>query len=302
MKKLKIGPDGLVYRDGETVVVEILKDLKIKDLPPGVICVNPREPRDRRILRKVFRRKKIYLPGEYDLAVANHISRPGSTVISMNGYSSLKLPDLIQYGVKPGAYEAACKAVLRAVLRHLRAEFPAAVLQIVDGASDMGVDQAIAEVAVEFGIPTLGFSCPGFMIYVPDDDRPVYVGESKDAYGDCFIRSLDLLITTGGRGQALKHDIFAACLYGKKIHFVDLMGMLSSNGGVPATVTKPDGRVVVENAAAAFGNNISFFSNHAAIALAPQHGDKWDALFGNVEGVATQVCRSRMSPEHMFRV
>ena len=127
-----------------------------------------------------------------------------------------------------------------------------------------------------------------------------YVASSSDDYADRYIQTLDLLIATGGREQALKHDIAAVCIHGKRIHFVDILNSLSSSGGVPATVVDREGRVRVDNAAAAMGRNISFFNRDNAVQFAPNDGDHWDAIFANVASVATDVCRRKMSPERMF--
>ena len=165
----------------------------------------------------------------------------------------------------------------------------------------MGIDLAIERVAKgEFGLTPLGFSCPEFLPYVPDDDTPVYVAKNKAAYADAYIRSLDLLITTGGRMHALEHDTLASCIYDKRVHFVDVPNMLSSVG-VPARIVNPDGTVIIENAAAAFGRNISFSESHKVGNDAPVDSDKWDQLFRQVAGIATEVARKVLSPEFMFK-
>jgi hypothetical protein len=57
---------------------------------------------------------------------------------------------------------------------------------------------------------------------------------------------------------------------------------------------------LLDNAAAAFGRNISFFNRDNALAQIPANGDRWDAIFNNINSVATEVCRSKMSPARMF--
>ena len=166
----------------------------------------------------------------------------------------------------------------------------------------MGVDGAIEQVAREsaYNIDLMGFSCPRYMLFAEDNDIPVYVAATQNEYADAYIRSLDLLINTGGRAQSLQHDILAACLYQKRIHFVDVMNLLSKNN-IPATIIDADGRVQVENAPAAFGHNISFCSAYDAIQNIPADGDKWNALFNNVSSVAVQVCRDRMPADKKFQ-
>ena len=108
------------------------------------------------------------------------------------------------------------------------------------------------------------------------------------------------MITTGGRMHALEHDTLASCIYDKRVHFVDVPNMLSSVG-VPARIVNPDGTVIIENAAAAFGRNISFSESHKVGNDAPVDSDKWDQLFRQVAGIATEVARKVLSPEFMFK-
>lgn len=54
----------------------------------GVACVNPSAPENERIYRKVFAKKKIYLPMEYDRAVANHLSGKDVFVLGQRVVSS----------------------------------------------------------------------------------------------------------------------------------------------------------------------------------------------------------------------
>lgn len=79
----------------------------------GVTCDNPTAPLTERVYRIIFRRKRVYLAHELDLALNNHLREPNTVVLSMNGYSSLKADWLKRYGIREGAYEAACEALLR---------------------------------------------------------------------------------------------------------------------------------------------------------------------------------------------
>lgn len=267
----------------------------------GVICLNPDAgPRDW-IMQKVFAKKPVYLPDQYDEAMNKHVRGQNVVVVSMNGYSSLKAEWLAQYRIQPGAYEAACAELLIQTIKHMKKKFQAVKVQVIHGASHMGIDGVIDRVAKnEFSLMPLGFSCPEFMMYVNDDDTPVYVGKDKADYADKYIRSLDLLVTTGGRIHALEHDTLASCIYDKRLHFVDIPNMLSPVG-VPARIVKPDGSVVIENAAAAFGRNISFSDSKKVRQHAPADGDDWDGLFLEMGSVATEVARKVLKPEHMFK-
>ncbi len=293
--------DGTIERKADgSVLVTVLNEPYSLNLP-GVRCLNPDAPEAERQYQKEFRSKPIYLPSEYDLAVAERVAFQDNFVVSMNGYSRITAEQSVRYGIQEGAYEEACRALLTHIIEHLKNRFSGANLHLIHGASDMGVDRAIQDGANEHNLVPLGFSCPRYMLYVKDDYTPVYVGSDKEEYSERFIQTLDLLIATGGREQALQHDVLAACVHNKRIHFVDVLNSLSSTGGVPATVMGPDGKLRVDNAAAAMGRNVSFFSRNDAAMLAPRSGDLWDAIFDNVSTVATETCRLKMSPQRKFR-
>jgi hypothetical protein len=291
--------DGKITRNPKNkhVTVEVVNEPWSLDF--GASCVNPKDPEEQRVYRRIFKHKPIYLPEEYDLAVSKHISAKYAFTISMNGYSKITNEQCNAYGIKPGAYEEACKAILRQTIYSLRHEFKKTHIKLTYGASDVGVDKAIEQVGREFGMAPLGFSCARYLLYCKDDEIPVWVGANREEYADCYIQSLDLLVTTGGREQALKHDILCACIFQKRIHFVDVLGILSNTGGVPA-VTIKDGKPQINNAAAAFGKFISFYGIEQATSERPIGGDRWNAVFANVKSVATDVCRRIMPSEAMF--
>ncbi len=267
----------------------------------GATCLNPSDPMEKRIYQKTFHNKPIFLSTDYDEAVKIHVEHPDKIVISMNGYSMISDEQCRRYGVEKGAYEEACKAILDETIHHLKDKFRGAELRLIHGATYMGIDGAIQDVAEKYNLVPLGFSCPRYMLYVDDDSVPVYVGTDEKEYADRYIQTLDLLICTGGREQALQHDVLAACVYNKRIHFIDVLNSLSKTGGVPATVTDENGITRVDNAAAAMGRNLSFFSYASVLLTRSSEGDIWDAIFSDVRSVATQVCRQKMSPKRKFR-
>lgn len=218
----------------------------------------------------------------------------------MNGYSRITEDQCRRYGIQSGAYEAACKAIMSRAIKTLKEKFYGARLKLIHGASDMGVDKAIQEAADDNKIIPLGFSCPRYMLYVKDDNIPVYIAANKDDYSNKYIQSLDLLITTGGREQVLHHDILASIIYNKHIHIVDVLNSLSATGGVPATVMEADGRIRVDNAAAAMGRNLTFFSREDAIKYASPGNDRWDIILDNIASIASDVCRQKISPNIKF--
>lgn len=291
--------DGKIWREGDRVFVEVTDS---KDsLAYGAICLDDSLPEEDRVYRKIFKNKPIYLQDEYKEAMLL-LKNDAGFIFSLNGYSSLKSEWLNKYGITPGAYEDTCTEILYRIIDRLRQVMPKARLFMIDGASDMGIDKVIANVAFDQNITKLSFSCPEYMLYVVDDNNPVFVANTKAEYANYYIKSLDLLVSTGGRKQALEHDVSAACIYQKRIHFADVMNILS-NGRVPATIIGPDGEIIIENAAAAFGSNISYFSFNDAISISStsNSGDKFEALFENIGKVALEVCRRRMPPGKMFK-
>lgn len=257
---------------------------------------------DKTLWRKRFTKKRIYLPREKKLAFDSHLFHvPDPFIISMNGFSMISEATRKRYGADEGAYEAACEALLIKIIKHILKKFEGVNVILTDGAAEMGVDLAILNTADRLGMQTLGFSCPGFMMYVKDDTRAVYVAESKNAYAESYIQPLHLLITTGGRAHALQHDVFAACVYGVRIHFVDMLSAVAQVP-VPATVDQEDGSRKVENACAAFGSYISFSASKVVQSdNTPPGGDWFDALVADVQSVATEVCRSRVSVGRRFQ-
>jgi len=293
-------PDGKIkkLRDG-SIEVSIVGESGASNFD-GVVCKNPNAPEEKRIYSKQFFNKKIYLPDEYNNMISENFHGNNNFIISLNGYSKITAEQSLRYGIREGDYEEACRALGRSMTAHLKSKFKGANLSFIYGASDMGVDRAIEDVAKEFGLPLVGFSCPRYMLYTKDDNVPVYVAPNGDAYSDSYIKTLDLLVATGGRAQALTHDVLAACVYNKRIHFIDVLNSLSSTGGVPATIIDKDGKRKIDNAAAAMGRNISFFNRFDAVASSPVNGDLWDAIFYNVNSIATETCRQKMPPEYKF--
>ena len=297
MKMEDVIYDGKVWRENGKVIVEVVNEPYSLDY--GAECINLEAPEDERIYRKVFTRKQIFLPDEYQQAMNVLRSNPADFVLSMNGFSRLTKEWLEKYGIREGAYEQACIAIMKNMIDRLRDEFPGARLHLTYGASDMGVDWAIEEVAGDpkYNLDLLGFSCPRYMLYVKDDHIPVYVSPNSDLYADYYIKSLDFLVSTGGRDQALKHDIMAACIFQKRIHFVNVLSLLSDNN-IPAVIIE-NGETKIENAPAAFETNISS-SNINDIPIVVINGDKWSALFENIAAYVIGACRKKMPVDKMF--
>lgn len=180
--------EGTIRREGETYVVEVRGASYLQGLP-GVTCINPNDPEENRLYRKIFHNKKIYLPDEHDFAVATHLKNGMDTIIlGTTGYSELTVEQLRKYGVKKGAYEAACKALTIAIAQHLQNTFKGVDVRIVHGSSNTGVDLAAIGAAKELNLRQLGFSCPRFLMYVEDGDGvPVYVAANQKEYAEAFV-------------------------------------------------------------------------------------------------------------------
>jgi len=281
-----IGQEGRIYREGGSVVVEVPGKAYLLDIE-GVICTNPDDDEMARIYRRVFRKKQVYLPHEYDRAVAEHLSGRDVLVIGANGYSRLSADQCRAYGVEVGSYETAAAKMLYEMIRSAQEQHPGVSIRLVHGASDMGIDRSLISVASKLNLNNLGFSCPKFMFYVRDDDTAVYVGESQEAYADAFVRSLDLLVAVNGREQAFKHDISAVFRHQKHLIPVNLLRVISSNGGPPAIMD--DGSI--GDAVALFEQRV----HHVGLSIR-----SWQDLLDSTARTVSDMCRSNLSPERAY--
>ncbi len=244
-------PDGQIIRHKNTHIVRGMGRHLAR--LPGVICENPRASIDERIYRKVFRRKRIFVEGEIKKA-RRAVFKGVDVVFGLTGYSKIGARNCAEWGVTEEAYLAACDDLLMGMLIEHAREFPNLKLGIADGAStDLGVDKVAIQIARRNNIPHLGHSCPMYMFYVADDDDPVYVGRNNDSYGDAFVQSLDILLSVGGRLQALKHDIYASVLYNKQLLLLNVLRTICKNGSGPPARDR-HGKIV--DATAAFEASI----------------------------------------------
>lgn len=262
---------------------------------PGVVCINPNDPPAERIYCKEFSQTPIFLPDEYDRAT-KEVLRSGNdiVVLGMNGYSTLNEQQCRAWGVKPGAYEIACEALLRTITELLFQKFPGIDVRFSHGASNLGVDRAIINVAKRLNRPQLGHSCPKFMFWVEDNGIPVYVGNDQLEYAERFVDSLDILIAANGRIQAFQHDITAAFLKLKHVIPVNVLRSISETGGPPAI--GPNGEI--EDAVAAFEQRVHLMATQLGFA----QQDKFGELVDHVKDTVIGVCRSLLSPERAFQL
>lgn len=242
---------------------------------------------------KRFDKKRIYT----DLETALRENLEGHDVIRLaaNGYSQLSPEHCKIWGVQYGAYEQAVASLLEAVTVQVQNRFRGVDVRYLHGASNMGVDGALIQVAKRMNRPNLGFSCPAFMFYVEDDDIPVYVAPNQPSYADAFAKSADILIACNGRTQALQHDLMAALMYNKEVVLVNVLRTISTTGGPPAI--GPGGKI--EDAVDAFlirvhavGQRLERGGNH----------DQWKLTVNEIVEVASGICRQRLSPERAFQV
>ena len=259
---------------------------------PGVVCTNPDAPPEERIFRKEFKNpdKHIYLAHEYDLAVRTELADHYRFVVAMNGYTSLTNDQCAAWGVKPGAYEKACSVLLTQVDEHVRRHFTDACSCYVHGASDMGVDKVISETATRLRRRQLGFSCPEYLFYVPDNDVPVYVAASVDEYSDSFVRTSDILIAANGRLQAFRMDIAAVFTHDKFLLPVNVLKLISTNGGPPAKGA--DGKI--NDAVAHFEQR--FFAIGTQV-YGLKGRDAWSAAIAEAQDIVAHICRHILEPE-----
>ncbi|MCR4280113.1 MAG: hypothetical protein NUV82_01660 [Candidatus Komeilibacteria bacterium] len=243
--------------------------------------------------KRIFTRKPIFFPEEYEKATRQHLEGKDTIVLGMNGYSHLSADQCAVWGVKVGAYEEACKSLLANCIRVLQTEFPGIDVRIAHGASNMGVDAVAIEVARRLNIPHLGHSCPHFMMYVEDDDVPVYVAASMVGYADSFMDSLDILIGANGRLHSFMHDIDA--VFKKLKHFVpvNVLRTISTNGGPPALGAKGE----IEDAVAVFEQRVHLVATRLGMI---DGADQWKVLSSYLTGTITSIARQILSPHCAF--
>lgn len=285
--------EGRIYRHGKSTIVEIAGFSHLVNLS-GVVCVNPQALEAERVYRKEFIRKKIYLPRDYDRAVAENLSGSDVLIIGFNGYSSLTPEKCQDWGVKPGAYEAACYSVFMSTIKHLQAKFNGIDIRIVHGASDIGVDKIAIKVSTDLNRPQLGHSCPKFMFYVPDDNMPIYVAATQAEYAHSFIHSLHVLIAANGRAQAFEHDIDAAFKLRKHIIPINILKSISTTGGPPAFNASGE----IEDAVAAMEHLVHMVSTK----LGMSQGDMFEELRNHINKTVTVIARQILSVERAFEI
>lgn len=254
----------------------------------GVFCENPTAPEAERIYAKLFENagKKIYMPDEYDMALRDNLCGRNVIRLAANGYSDLKPERCRAWGIQTGSYEEACFGLLCYMYENLCADYPGVDIRIVHGASNCGIDKVLIRLANKYNRGQLGHSCPGFMFYVdPDDGVPVFVGETKDEYADCFIRSLDILVACNGGEQAFVHDIAAIFRHKRHIIPVNVIRSISASGGPPAV--NAEGRI--EDAVAAFEKHVHTVQPQVYAAK-----DPFLALAQHVTGAASLIARTSL--------
>jgi hypothetical protein len=263
---------------------------------PGVECLNPGAPEAERRYVKFFGNKEIYLHDQYEKAVSALVGRyKDNVIVGMNGYGALPPERCAAWGVKPGAYEAACSRLLFEVTQRLRAEYPGVNVLFAHGASNCGVDSSIIAVARKLNVPNLGHSYPDFMFYVDDlDEVPIYVADTKEAYAEAFIKTLDILIAANGGEHAFQHDINAVFRLQKHLITFNVLKALSDRGGPPAV--NANGKI--EDAVAAFQQR--FYSVGQMIGVEVR--DPWKAAVTEVTEVAVKQARGLLSPERALGI
>jgi hypothetical protein len=291
MNLKKITREGLITRQPDGSHVVMVKGASYVAALAGVSCINPDAAEEERVYSKTFTKKPIYMPHEYERATREILKGTDVIVLGMNGYSSLTSQKCREWGVAPGAYEAACAAILESVIIELEKSYPGVDIRLAHGASELGVDGVILKVAAKLNKRQLGHSCPRFMFYVQDDDVPVYVAKTQVDYANAFIDSLAVLVAANGREQAFKHDINAVFDKGKHVIPVNVLRSISTTGGPPAL--NADGKI--EDAVAYFEQRV-----HLMYHAFSGTGDPFRDIVNHVIGQVSQISRLLISPERGF--
>lgn len=238
--------------------------------------------------RKVFRKKRIYLPTEYDRAVSEWLAGDNTVVFSMNGYTTLNEDRMARWMLKPGQYESGAARALHDTVKDVLQACPGLRPRFIHGAIRKGIDAATIEVATQMNCPHLGFNCPLFMLYVQDDPDPVYVAEAKGKYVDAYTRTLDILIGMNGGKHSFDQDIKAAIDYKKRVILVNLIEALTLQKTSPFG---PDGEI--EDAVVAFMELVSLIGRSDETL----GEDRYDGIISRMTKITRQFCRNHISPK-----
>ena len=262
---------------------------------PGVTCENEDATPAKRVYTKIFTQSRIFLPDEYDEAVST-VLRNGQDVVVLggNGYSDINEDRCQQWGIKYGAYEAACQTLFLSIYKALYHLFEGIDIRIAHGASDMGINRVLSSIATEKNIGQLGHSCPRYMFYVPDNGVPIFVGHDEADYSNRFCQSLDILVAANGAETSYKMDIDAVFKYLKYLIPLNVLAAISDNGGPPAV--GPDGRVV--DAVALMYDRIGWIAHQMGMTSE----DGWSELVDRSQKVAISFARRLLSPQRAFLV
>lgn len=296
-----IPSDGYVERLENGRVLVVTKGEVYATNFPGVQCLNPDHAHDEgKVFYKIFEKNRVFTPDEYEEAVRQLKPEPNVVIISMNGFSRIKPDDLVLWGIDEGEYEHACLELFNSIVKSVRGRFRGVNVKLIDGGSDIGIDKVLRQSKRDNGLESLSFSCPNWSLYVPDDGRNLFIAQSSDEYAERYIQSVDCLIATGGREQAFKHDIYAAIKYGKYITFVNVLGALVRNGGVPAVQKMPDGTNKIQNAAAAMEQFIAVVRGQDHVSFQGQ-GERWKSLVFEACNRMNEACFKVLPPEVKFK-
>lgn len=291
MNLKKVNKEGLIARQPDGSHVVMVKGASYVATLAGVSCINPDAAEAERVYSKTFSQKPIYMPHEYERAVRENLKGTDVIVLGMNGYSSLTSEKCAEWGVAPGAYEAACAGILESIIIELEKSYPGVDIRLAHGASELGVDGVILKVAAKLNKRQLGHSCPRFMFYVEDDDVPVYVAKTQVDYANAFIDSLAVLVAANGREQAFKHDLNAVFDKAKHVIPVNVLRSISTTGGPPAR--NADGKI--EDAVAHFEQRV-----HLMYQAFNGSGDPYVDIVNHVTGQVRKIGRLLISPERGF--
>ncbi len=270
----------------------------------AITCLNPEAQPGERIYRKVFTRRPIYLPDQYELACA-HLTGESreSLVVGMNGYSSITNQDARAWHIDPDAYRIGVEQLLATIIVQIRTELGEDVqIALVHGSSTQGamirgVDTAIVNVGKRLERQMLGFSCPRFMMYVSDeDDFPVYVASTQEDYSAKFVDALDVLVTCNGRVQTLEMDIRAAIYKRKFVVLHDLLGAISPTGGPPAYGADNE----IQDAVKAIISGIHMVGGDMRLITGAT--DRWKAELLDISQAIIRRCRTHLPPQVGLRI
>lgn len=259
------------------------------------------------VFRKIFQNREVYC-GEEELEVVKRTKLQDfdfAINIGFTGFTDISDDDWRRHGFdpnKPGVkdlYRRSCvkagKLLLDTISGVERATGVRIARNIIDGNIDKEVDGAMLDLRREMGDKVGGISvtCPKWLMYDNDDPNglPVYCAPTQADYSKTFSDLVQLLVVTGGRSIAHKHDVRGTFDSFDTTLVLPLMRMMAkTDPGQAVSVDYASGDELINDAAHAAMENIS--------RPGPRFG-RWEKRFGRIARQRKQVIMEKFMEQEV---